>query len=120
MNECIRSVMRNNPQSDKEVSVKMAFACGAISMNSTNCQRTGPSHMLPEYKAWPLKAAEMTQKLKALAAFGEGLGSVPSTYFRESTTVYNCSAKGSNVHFWTPQIPAFTYTSEHIHAYWYT
>lgn len=42
--------MRNNPQSAKEAAVKMAFACGTISMTSANSQRTDPFPILPAYK----------------------------------------------------------------------
>lgn len=41
---------RNLAQSAKGAAVKMAFACGTISLPSTNCQRTDPFHILPAKK----------------------------------------------------------------------
>lgn len=41
--------MRNNPQSAKEDTIKMAFACDSIPVTFLNCQ-IDPFPILPTYK----------------------------------------------------------------------
>lgn len=50
-------------------------------------------------------AEKMVQKLRVLAAFGEALGSVLSTYARRCMTAYNSRRKGLCILFWSCGYP---------------
>lgn len=57
-------------------------------------------------------------QLRAYIVFTEVLGSILSTLVGQFTTACNCSSRGSNTLFWSPESPAFMHAqSPYTHTH---